>query len=258
VERLKKARRDSGAAPATANRAVAMLKHACGLWAQWGWMPATVATSVRGVKLLKEPPGRVRYLTADEERAILGAIAEGVRPIAVAALLSGMRLSEARLLRKDAVDLDNRTITLTKTKANRVRRVPINVALEALLEGQGVLRSGAAGPETRSEYVFPARTGKPYQRHSVSRAWRRACQTAGIADLRFHDTRHHFATEVRRRGGGIDAIQALLGHATIQMATRYAHIEMDSLRDAVAGLSIGQPLAIAPATIRGNLREVRR
>ncbi len=61
------------------------------------------------------------------------------------------------------------------------------------------------------------------------------CRTA-IRDLRFRDLRHDFATRLRRVGVGIDAIAALLGHAFLAMAQRYAHIGMETLREAVAEL----------------------
>ncbi len=54
--------------------------------------------------------------------------------------------------------------------------------------------------------------------------------------VHFHDLRHDFATPVRRAGGGIDAIARLLGHSTLAMATRYAHIEDPTLRASVRGV----------------------
>ena len=92
VERFKRDRAAEGVAPATVNRAVAMLKHLCGLCASWGWMPEDKARAIRAVKLLREPPGRVRYLTGDEEERLIAALPSGIRPIVLAALLSGMRL----------------------------------------------------------------------------------------------------------------------------------------------------------------------
>ncbi|HEY2748182.1 MAG TPA: tyrosine-type recombinase/integrase, partial [Polyangia bacterium] len=57
---------------------------------------------------------------------------------------------------------------------------------------------------------------------------------AGIEDLRFHDTRHEFATRLRRRGVGLDVIQQLLGHADISTTRRYAHVEHKLMRSAIA------------------------
>jgi integrase len=59
---------------------------------------------------------------------------------------------------------------------------------------------------------------------------------AKIANLRFHDLRHDFATKLRRRGIGLDVIRDLLGHSTLAMAQRYAHIGRDDLSAAVETL----------------------
>jgi integrase len=260
VERLKRDRVASGAAPATANRAVAMLKHLCGLAAEWGWMPESTARAIRGVKLLREPPGRVRYLTDEETTKLLAAVPASIRPIVVAALLSGMRLGEVVGLRRDAVDLKARVITLTRTKSNRVRRVPVNDALAAVLWDAMRERAPTRGarkgakPTAPPELVFTSSLGRPYTMRGVSAMFRRAVPKAGIRDLRFHDLRHDFATRLRRGGVGIDAIAALLGHASLAMAQRYAHIGMETLREAVAALAAPSTDA---AVVETRSREAR-
>ena len=54
--------------------------------------------------------------------------------------------------------------------------------------------------------------------------------------LRFHDLRHHFATELRRRGVGLDVVSKLLGHSAIAVTGRYAHVLDDVKHEAVADL----------------------
>jgi integrase len=134
VEKLKRDRRADEVAPATVNRAVAMFKDFTGLGARWGWVGDAAAAGVRSVKLLKEPPGRVRWLTSDEARRLLAALRPDVRQIAATAMLTGMRLGELVGLKKSEVDLDHLVIKLTRTKTNRARQVPINTALAAILE----------------------------------------------------------------------------------------------------------------------------
>jgi len=235
VEKYKRARlQDVG--PASVNREIAMLKHFCNYAVEHEWMEAETARAIRAVRLLKEPPGRVRYLSTDEEKALLAALPRSIRVIVRAADLSGMRRSEVVLLRKDAVDLRNRVITLTKTKSNKVRRIPINDALAKILD-EAMRRS-------TSDYVFTTRRVRPYQPDSVSRAFHRAVEAAEIDDLRLHDIRHDFATKLRRRGVGIDVIKELLGHADITTTMRYAHVEQELLREAVAKLD--KPKLAAP------------
>lgn len=210
------------------NRALAALKHAVSLFAEWGWMSEGKAASLRKVKLLKESAGRVRHLTPEEEKKLLAALPKGVVQIVLAAVLSGMRRAEVVLLKKSAVDLRAREITLTKTKNGKVRRVPINDALAAVLR--------YAMGRSDSEHVFVSPKGTPYAVDSISCAFATAVRKAGIEDLHFHDCRHHFATLLRRSGVGLDVLQQLLGHATLAMTTRYAHVGRDELHAAVANL----------------------
>jgi len=60
-------------------------------------------------------------------------------------------------------------------------------------------------------------------------AFENAVETAGIEDFRFHDCRHHFASWYMMRGGSPKALQ-ILGHASMAMTTRYAHLSPEHLR----------------------------
>jgi integrase len=87
--------------------------------------------------------------------------------------------------------------------------------------------------------------GRPHT-HRATVIFRETVRALGITNLRFHDLRHDFATRVRRKGVGLDAIAKLLGHTTLAMTQRYAHLGMDTLRDAVADLDIDGSMT-APA-----------
>lgn len=238
IERFKKARTDAGAAPATVNRDLEVLTHFYGLAASWDWCSREKADAVRRVPHLKEPPGRVRYLTGDEEARLMGALPVRVRRIVTATLLSGMRQSEVVLLRKNAVDLQGKVITLTRTKANKLRRIYVNDAFARLLE------EAIADSREGVQYVFTNRAGEPYTPDGVRSIFRRGVQKAGILNFHFHDLRHTTATRLRQRGVGIDAIADVLGHSSLAMAQRYAHLGRDTLREAMASL----PTPAMPAT----------
>jgi integrase len=216
------------AAPATVNRDLEVLGHAFGLFAAWGMVTTEQARAVQSVPHLKEPPGRVRYLSPEEEARLWSKLSPCVRPIVLTALLSGMREAEVVTLPKDAVDLSAGMITLTTTKANRVRRVYVNADLAAVLR-EAMARSPGS-------FVFANGKGERYTCDGVRCLFRRAVENAGIDDFRFHDLRHTTATRLRRAGAGLDTVAAVLGHATLAMAARYAHIGSADLRAAMDSL----------------------
>lgn len=225
VQKLKKVRTEAGVKPATVNRLLATLKHMVGLAArEWGWIGRDQAAAIRDVKLLREPPGRVRYLKGDEHQRLLAALPEWLLPLVQLSLLTGMRQGEIRTLRWSSVDLETRVITLIKTKGNKVVRV--HFAPEALPIFQAQIGSG-------NPYVFYRETGEPYSKAQVTHAFRRARQACGIDDLRFHDARHDFASRLASAGTQLQAIQHQLGHSNISMTSRYAHLSDDVQRQAV-------------------------
>jgi integrase len=225
-------------APATVNRDLEVLSHFFGLAASWSWVSKDAAEAIRSVDRLKEPPGRVRHLSADEEAKLFGALPVQVRRIVVIAVLTGMRQAEVVQLQKSAVDLDARQITLTKTKSNKIRAVYLNDAAVAVLK-----EAMAASP---CAHVFASRKGKPYTEDGVRAIFYRARARAGVSDFRFHDLRHTTATRLRRAGAGLDVVADVLGHATLAMARRYAHLGKETMRAAMEALP---PLAlpVAPA-----------
>ena len=52
----------------------------------------------------------------------------------------------------------------------------------------------------------------------------RAVKEAGIDDFRFHDLRHCAASYLAMNGATLPEIAAILGHKTLQMVQRYAHL----------------------------------
>jgi len=69
---------------------------------------------------------------------------------------------------------------------------------------------------------YDPRSGKPYQ--DVKRSFSSACRRAGIKDFRFHDIRHTFASHLVMAGIDLTTVKELLGHKTIAMTLRYAHL----------------------------------
>lgn len=234
IERYKAKRVKDGAAPATVNRELAFLKHFFKVATSSGQCDRLVAAALREVPRLKEPPGRVRYLSEDERTKLLDALANNTRVanVAITALLTGTRQGELLGLRVEAVDLEHRELVLMKTKTNRVRRVPIHADLVPLLER--LIKASKSG------FVFESRRLTRFSGGGFRASWRRLIREV-VTDFRFHDCRHDAATALRRAGVGLDVVQRVLGHANISMTTRYAHVGDDAAHAAIAAL---------PATVR--------
>src|SRR5215813_350579 len=101
---------------------------------------------------------------------------------------------------------------------------------------------------TGNEYVFCDKlSGKPLG--SVKRAFKTACQKAGIKGLRFHDLRHTFASRLRAKGVDLVTIKELLGHADIRTTMRYAHTNLESKKSAISVLHSHKSVTIANSTV---------
>lgn len=211
----------------TINREVACIRHMFNKAVEWGYLNNN---PLRTVKKLKEPPGRMRYLNAEEIERLMAQCAEHIKPIVVMALNTGMRKGEILNLKWGDVDFENRVIHVRHTKNNEHKTIPINDTLLNCLQGLGVQLS--------DQYVFASPEGKPYT--DVKRGFSKAVQRAGITDFRFHDLRHTFASRLVMAGTDLRTIQVLLGHKEIKMTMRYSHLSDTHLRDAVKSSKMAQ------------------
>ena len=108
------------------------------------------------------------------------------------------------------------------TKNGERREIPINATLRETLEE---LYRGTKERPRRIDvpWVFyDPSTGKPYK--SVKRSFASACRRAKIKDFHFHDLRHTFASHLVMAGVDLTTVKELLGHKTLTMTLRYAHL----------------------------------
>jgi integrase len=180
------------------------------------------------VKRLREPQGRERYLTPDEEEKLLEALAtygEHLPDLAILALETRMRLGELLNARWEHINQMAQTIHIPQTKTDKPRRIPLSAKALAILKS---LRQDA--PE--EELIFDSsRTGR--KRRQMMVCFESAVKKTEIADFHFHDLRHTFATRLRASGTHEMDIMTLLGHSTLEMTLGYSHAVAQKLRTAI-------------------------
>jgi integrase len=235
-----KQRRSEQVEPATVNREFSRLRHMLKCALDWGYIKNNPC---RGIKELKEPPGRIRYLSHEEMEKLLTTcdpqslrenpnnagrplsklINVYLRPIVEIALHSGMRRGEILGLRWKDIDFRESRIILEKTKNNERRTIYMNETLYQALKVLPV--------HLHSDLVFPDING-----NMLSVAFERACKRAGVEDFRFHDLRHTFASYLTMGGANLRTVQTLLGHKDLRMTMRYSHLSPEHLKEAVTTL----------------------
>jgi len=217
IEQFQTERLQRGNKPSTANRLVATLSHMFTKAVEWEMVDEGTLKRVRKAKLLPENNRRLRYLTKDECQILINCCSSHLRPIVITALNTGMRRGEILRLTWDQVDLKHGFILLdmTMTKNGERREIPINDTLRGTL--QGIVR------RIDVPYVFyESKTGKPFS--EVKRSFNTALRKAKIHDFHFHDLRHTFASHLVMAGVDLTTVKELLGHKTLTMTLRYAHL----------------------------------
>ncbi len=227
--------------PGTVANELSVLRHLLHLAHDWDYIDA-----VPRIKLPKRSEGRLRYLEPEEIGRLLAAGAESrnpyLRTIMIVALNTGMRQQEILGLEWERIDLSSARITLYQTKSGKPRGIPINRDVyEALiaLEGDAAKRTGL---------LFTGRDGGAWGK--IRTAFELALKRAGVKDFTFHDLRHTFASHAIMRGVSLADLKEILGHSTITMTLRYAHLSPTHLRAAVEkveGLTGGAPAPSASA-----------
>lgn len=214
--------------PSTVVRYMAALSHAFTIAVrEWGWLEDS---PIRKVTKPKESRGRVRFLSEEERSVLLQACKNSenpyLYPVVVLALATGMRQGEIMNLCWDNVDLERGRITLHETKNGERRVVPLVSYAKETLE---VLKEKH---QFNTSLLFPSakqrngllRNPLEYKPILLRKPWERALKEAEITDFRFHDLRHSTASYLAMNGASLAEIAEVLGHKTLQMVKRYAHL----------------------------------
>ena len=205
--------------------------------------------------MFQESFSRGQFLSAEEIKALLDACSSNVvsitgktiqqkqshlKPIITFALNTGCRKEEILSLKWENVDLKHSFIHMVKTKNGERRQIPINDTLREMLKG---LTRRLDVPWVFFEVVQKQdkETGEVKEIvkrfGDVKRSFITACKKAGIQDFVFHSLRHTFASHLVMSGTDITTVSKLLGHKSLAMTLRYAHLAPNHLEKAVNELN---------------------
>lgn len=242
VQRLITARLAAGTAPATVLQELSVLSNAIGHWRRNEYPVPTIDFSElkRGNSLTPDN-GRLRFLTKEEAQRLMTELhpdtpvmlsfgmTERAKPdtdsvlyqqrqdiydLAVTLLLTGARYSEISKLQWRQVDLNSRSIHLYRPKVKNQSMLKMNDTLLSIMQRRSDSKSG--------DFVFTSKDGS--SRNYSPIAFKRACERAGLHDVTIHTLRHSCASWMAIAGMPLQQIQQQLGHKTIAMTQRYAHL----------------------------------
>ncbi|MDD5068928.1 MAG: site-specific integrase [Candidatus Pacebacteria bacterium] len=210
--------------PPTVNRELACLKALFSIAVR---AKKSTTNPVKEIKLYPENKGRTRVLSPGEEVRLMEAaekVAPYLRNFLYILLYTGARLSELLGLKWADIDWIKNNFTFNKTKNGFSRTIPVNKKVQA------VIHELRARPKD-GDHVFPGLTvGR------IERDFKKARETADIPNFRIHDLRHSFATREAAKRVSSYTLQALLGHRTAAMVSRYINPQEDEMRKAVERL----------------------
>ena len=218
--------------PATVVRYMAALSHAFTIAVnEWQWLEDS---PMRKVKKPKESKGRVRFLDDDERQRLLTACKDSsntwLYPCVILALSSGMRQAELMGLKWQDVNLKDGFLILHETKNGERRRVPLSGLALSLLQEHAKVR------RLDTQLLFPSNKDaqKPID---LRKPWTIAMRAAEINDFHWHDLRHCTASYLAMNGASLAEIAEILGHKTLQMVQRYAHLSDGHVSNVVASMN---------------------
>jgi integrase len=244
IERYKASKVRAGLSAKTVNNHLTVLRKLLDVAREWKKL-----ASVPAIKWLKAPEPEFTFLTFDQADRLIECTAPEFRPLITLALRTGLRLGELRALRWCDVDLPNARIVVRRAVARSVIGTPKNGKKREVPLSDQALSVLKAHRHLRGELVFCRADGSMLSKGELKWPLWSACRRASLDRIGWHVLRHTFASHLAMRGAPLKAVQELLGHATIEMTLRYAHLSPDSRREAVRLLDEG-------GGAKGNLRAI--
>ncbi|PCJ17856.1 MAG: integrase [Candidatus Cloacimonadota bacterium] len=195
----------------TINRYFATVGRSFSMAVEWEFLNKNIFLKLTK---LKEPKGRVRFLSDEERERLLFECkkTDYLYLLVILALTTGARKNEIMSLKWEQVIFRENIIVLEDTKNGERRSLPLCDSSKALLL------------EWKSKEIDKV---KVFHIKSARGAWRTAIKKAEIENFKFHDLRHCCASYLAMQGVSLLAIADILGHKSLDMVKRYAHLSND-------------------------------
>lgn len=216
---------------ATANRDLCRLKNMLRKAEEWGYIESNPAA---GIKQGREQIVAQDFLSAEEVASLIQACDDRIRPLIVTAVNTGMRWGELMSLEWRDVHFDQGSIHVRDPKNSEDRHVPMNAAVRDSLEGHRRSQTAEAGRILSQVFVNPS-TGKSWV--DARKRFRKALDAAEIErHFPLKNLRHTAASHLVMSGVDLRTVGNILGHKTLDVTLRYAHLSPEHLQEAVARL----------------------
>lgn len=191
---------------------------------EWEWIDKAPV-----IRMRQEDSKRIRWLTQLEAAKLIRELPEHLVSLVTFSLATGLRKSNVTGLEWCDVDLVKKHALIhpDQAKANKAIPVPLNeMAIEVIRKQLG----------KHQQFVF-SYLGKRIKQCNT-KAWKNALERAGIANFRWHDLRHTWASWHVQNGTSLQELQQLGGWANFEMVLRYAHLSSDHLRNAAERVTV--------------------
>lgn len=208
------------------------------------------------IKTPKFDNKRQRYLTIDECNRLMPELkkrSQQLHDISLLSLDCGLRAGEIFSLEWQDIDLDRGALTLRDTKSTRTRTAFMTEEVRKMLEEK---------PGPPAGLVFRNRRGRMINK--ISNSFAESADKIGLNDgvkdsryrVVFHSLRHTYASRLIEHGGAdLYAVKELLGHSSLSVTERYAHLTENSLKDAIRRMEAH--LHEQPRVIESSQEEIK-
>ncbi|TQF13718.1 site-specific integrase [Myxococcus llanfairpwllgwyngyllgogerychwyrndrobwllllantysiliogogogochensis] len=202
----------------------------------------------------KVPKPTFDFLSFEEAERLINMAEPEWKTVLLVAIKTGLRQGELIGLQWPDVDLKRGLLHVRRAIWRGVTSVPKGGRERTIELPESVVAALKAHRHLRGPYVFCLEDGSPLSAPRMNRPLQRSMRHAGITRevgiIGWHDLRHTYGSHLVMRGIPLKVIQELMGHATIDMTERYAHLSPDTRRNAVRVLD----LPLAPACDIGATR----